>query len=801
MSSVGDARVLLHTAGRLALGGLWALLALNEPATGQQPQAPPVFPAGVETVRVDVVVTDSKGQPVSGLRREDFVVREDGVVQQVVDFEAIGTPQVPEPQTAPAAAAAPSEAPAAPVALPASFLIVFDEPHLTLEAARNARAFVRELLKTVGEGDRVTLVAGQDGRWWSGVGPKGAQEVAQQLEAVNGRRDSASADELMTPYEAMRIVRGDRQVENVVRRRAENESELQGPASVQALADQVPLRARAVYDDAMQHLRRLLDLVATSLELNPRQRGRTTLVLVSGGFLDDAQLGEYRELARRFVRAGVTLYFYDARALSTGHLTGADEAARMAGRSGNIRDRDIFNARSDELRLQEEALAGDAAGSMRLADETGGFTIRVSDASGLERLASDARHYYLLGYAPSNTRRDGRLRRIAVEVRAPGSSVRARKAYYAPSEKDARAAAKVPGAAPEPAPSAATARSEAATRYLALVGGHRATPRAEDLDALARIPPRELKKTVAAVSLDAGCAFDCRRAAVVLHTDAALSRLRAGDVRAADEQRGLAIELLGGLEGAPDAADFERLFYHTLGDQELSLWHVAEAIERFDALVKAYPQDAEARLARGRADEFGLYLLGMVAQAPRTQQGEMSSSTFELNRYQRSRAGAPVASGPETYRRSAIECYREALRLEPKLVEAQLRLGHVLWLDGKTDEAVRELAAVAGGSSPEARQLAHLLLSRIEDERGRLKDALAHAEAAVAARPLWQSGRLALADLLRRTGQPEEARLTVAQTVAVPDDRASEDGWLRYNLGAGERAAATLQALRAMVHP
>ena len=315
---------------------------------------------------------------------------------------------------------------------------MFDEPHLTLEAARTARAFVRELLKTVGEGDRVTLVAGQDGRWWSGVGPKGAQDVAQQLEAVNGRRDSASADELMTPYEAMRIVRGDRQVENVVRRRAENESELQGPASVQALADQVPLRARAVYDDAMQHLRRLLDLVATSLELNPRQRGRTTLVLVSGGFLDDAQLGEYRELARRFVRAGVTLYFYDARALSTGHLTGADEAARMAGRSGNIRDRDIFNARSDELRLQEEALAGDAAGSMRLADETGGFTIRVSDASGLDRLASDARHYYLLGYAPTNTRRDGRLRRIAVEVRAPGSE-RARAQGVLRAEREGRA--------------------------------------------------------------------------------------------------------------------------------------------------------------------------------------------------------------------------------------------------------------------------------------------------------------------------------------------------------------------------
>ena len=58
---------------RLALG-----VALLCPP-GAPGQEPPVFPSGVETVRVDVVVTDAKGRPVSGLRREDFVVREDGV--------------------------------------------------------------------------------------------------------------------------------------------------------------------------------------------------------------------------------------------------------------------------------------------------------------------------------------------------------------------------------------------------------------------------------------------------------------------------------------------------------------------------------------------------------------------------------------------------------------------------------------------------------------------------------------------------------------------------------------------------
>ena len=87
--------------------------------------------------------------------------------------------------------------------------------------------------------------------------------MAQQLEAVNGRFRAASGDELMSPYEAMRIVRGDRRVEKVVQARARERVGLSGRRpSVQALGDQVPLRARAVYDEAMQHVRRLLDLVA-----------------------------------------------------------------------------------------------------------------------------------------------------------------------------------------------------------------------------------------------------------------------------------------------------------------------------------------------------------------------------------------------------------------------------------------------------------------------------------------------------------------------------------------------------------
>src|SRR5712692_2828199 len=45
--------------------------------------APPDIRVDVSLVRVPCVVTDANGAPVRGLRREDFIVLEDGVPQEV----------------------------------------------------------------------------------------------------------------------------------------------------------------------------------------------------------------------------------------------------------------------------------------------------------------------------------------------------------------------------------------------------------------------------------------------------------------------------------------------------------------------------------------------------------------------------------------------------------------------------------------------------------------------------------------------------------------------------------------------
>ncbi len=92
--------------GFIAFGALLSSAALLCPVavSGAQQEAPAVtvaqtsppgysttvFKANVRRVVVDVVVTDSKGQPVRGLTKADFSVAEDGRPQQILSFDANG---------------------------------------------------------------------------------------------------------------------------------------------------------------------------------------------------------------------------------------------------------------------------------------------------------------------------------------------------------------------------------------------------------------------------------------------------------------------------------------------------------------------------------------------------------------------------------------------------------------------------------------------------------------------------------------------------------------------------------------
>jgi VWFA-related protein len=88
---------------------LLALLLAAETAVPATPRVrPPVFRSELEIVYVNVIVRDKDGNPVRGLRREDFVVAEDGKTQSVDTFHLEEVPV----EALPAAAAAGAEAPA-----------------------------------------------------------------------------------------------------------------------------------------------------------------------------------------------------------------------------------------------------------------------------------------------------------------------------------------------------------------------------------------------------------------------------------------------------------------------------------------------------------------------------------------------------------------------------------------------------------------------------------------------------------------------------------------------------------------
>ncbi len=80
---------------------------------------------------------------------------------------------------------------------------------------------------------------------------------------------------------------------------------------------------------------------------------------------------------------------------------------------------------------------GGSSSLKKFSEETGGHVIRVDrpekTAAAFQELADELRTQYLLGYSPTNTRRDGSFRKIRVKVRGGDYKVQARNGYYAPA--------------------------------------------------------------------------------------------------------------------------------------------------------------------------------------------------------------------------------------------------------------------------------------------------------------------------------------------------------------------------------
>ena len=413
----------------LSLGGAASPQVSSPSPTPVAPQ----FPAGVELVSVDVVVLDGDGQPVSGLAAADFTVQEDGVPQSIASFEAV---RFEESAPSAASVGVVSSNVEDRVRPDRSFTVVYDDVHLTALGARLAREEIGKLIDTMAAGDVMTIVPTSGAPWWTSPLPGGKDDLKAFLASLKPQKVRDQGAGRLADWEAMQIhYRRDPQVLSVVARRwYENgliaETTPRDP-TIRRDLDIDPgialIRAKATeqYNRAAQLAVASLDVIERVTGALAAARGRKTVLVVSEGFLYDSTRREYRDLVRAARAANAVLYFFDARG-----TLGSDPPANEAEFGRPIQD-------EDRLTIVRN-FSHDAEGSESVALDTGGRAFKGTDnlAPGMERVVHESRTYYLLGFASSNAKRDGKFRKLKVSVTRPGVDVRARPGYYAPGDED-----------------------------------------------------------------------------------------------------------------------------------------------------------------------------------------------------------------------------------------------------------------------------------------------------------------------------------------------------------------------------
>lgn len=156
------------------------------PPQPQQPQPPAVFRTATQYVSMDVVVTDDKGEPVSTLTKDDFVITEDKRPQTIVDFSRVDVPindravdlDAPVPPTPDVASNARS------AATSRALVIAIDDMSVPPDMLVPLKWALTDFLKKLTSDDQVALIYTSR----SDLSRDFTNDLGPLIEAANGRR-------------------------------------------------------------------------------------------------------------------------------------------------------------------------------------------------------------------------------------------------------------------------------------------------------------------------------------------------------------------------------------------------------------------------------------------------------------------------------------------------------------------------------------------------------------------------------------------------------------------------------------
>ena len=399
-----------------------------------------VFQVRVDLVEVRVVVRDAQGHPVTGLKKEDFQLLDEGKPQVVTKFSVEQPDAKPAIHRDGAIAEGPESAAASATALaPQRYVAyLFDDVNLPFGALANARMAAARQLETLPPTDRAAIYTTSGQTYLDFTDDRDA--LRDKLNRLMPRPivGSAGGDcPHMTYYLADMIE--NRQDTQALSTATEDEIDCafegnrSNSSGIRSAAEStVHSAARQWLQLGAQETRVTLDTLRRVVQRTALMPGQRTIVLVSPGFLNTDQHQEELRMEERALHSGVVINTLDARGL----YTPGDDASKYVPR----RHVEAISQNVDEeyARYAEREKSAQADVLRQMAGVTGGKFFHNSNdlEAGFQQLAGAPEYAYLLAFSPLNLKRDGRWHALKVTVQGQRYDMQARTGYYAPTQAE-----------------------------------------------------------------------------------------------------------------------------------------------------------------------------------------------------------------------------------------------------------------------------------------------------------------------------------------------------------------------------
>ena len=401
------------------------------PAQPAQPLQGPTFRLAIDYVEVDALVTDSQGNFIRDLKKEDFQVLEDGKPQTISAFSVVDIPV--EHAEKPLGSPQPVEPDVRSNARPFDgrvYVMVVDDLHTSFQRTKRVKDAARQFIeRNLGANDLMAIVH-----------TAGATSNSQEFTS-NKRLLLAAVDKSFGQKVPSATINKTNEYYNTqgIRQAGDPLNDPDDPErAFKARQSLDTLRQISEWFSAVRGRRKTILFMSEGIDYDI-----TDLIPAAGSNHQDATsiIESMRDAITAAQRSNVSIYGIDPRGLTNLGDEDITVGAYPDDPSLGIGSSSLQN----ELRLSQDSLRS-------LSDETGGFAIvnRNQYTGAYNRIVDDNSSYYVLAYYPPSDKRDGKYHKIDLKVSRPGVTVRARRGYLSPKGKPpAATAANAKGPSPE----------------------------------------------------------------------------------------------------------------------------------------------------------------------------------------------------------------------------------------------------------------------------------------------------------------------------------------------------------------